>query len=112
MGIALIAGATVLAAGAGAYAASSAADSAADANATNQRNAADTNAMNYRMFLEGRGSTGNAMLPMYFGPNAEATMGNRAMQTYLAQLAAMGSPEEQIAANRSIVEGMQPSMAA
>lgn len=112
MGIGLAIGAAALVgAGATAYAASSAADSQSEANKANSRNVADTNANNYRMFLESRGSKGNSLLPNYFGPSTETTLSNRALQTYLAEQAALGSPEEQMRRNQEYAARYAPAMA-
>lgn len=97
MGVAaaLVVGA-VVAAGATAYAAKSSSDASAEANAANAGNAAATNALNYKMFLEGRGSKGSALLPMYMkrgGKPFEKRLSRDVMQFY-SQLQNRRSPDE------------------
>lgn len=113
-GIAIAIGAAALiGAGASAYGAQSSADAAEKAQKTNLDIANATNALNYQMFLQSRGSQGNALLPMYFGPQGtEQNLANQAYATWLAEQAALGSPTDQIAANRAITGAMAPSMAA
>ena len=113
MGVGLAIGAAALiGAGATAYASKSASDSAADANSANQKNVADTNALNYRMFLESRGSGGNALLPLYFPEGTESQLASRALQLYQAEQGSMGTPQEQVDRYNSVVQGLTPSMAA
>lgn len=50
---------------AGVSAGDKAAQAQAGANKTNANNVKNTNALNYKMFQESRGSTGNAVLPLY-----------------------------------------------
>lgn len=98
-----------IATGVGAYSSSK---SASAANKANQDIANATNALNYQMFLQSRGSQGNALLPMYMQPGTEQNLANQAYATWLAEQAALGSPTDQIAANRAITGAMAPSMAA
>lgn len=107
-----IGGAALVGAGATAYASQSAADSAADANKANRKIAEDTNALNYRMFLESRGSNGNALLPLYFPQGSEEALANSALGLYRANQAALGTPEQQVADYQAIVDGLTPSMSA
>lgn len=100
-----------LAAGATAYAGSQAADAQKEANKTNQDVANATNQLNYQMFLQSRGSQGSALLPMYF-QGAESGLANKAMETYLAEQAALGTPSDQLAGYQSIVQGLTPAMQA
>jgi hypothetical protein len=112
----LIAGviaAGVLGAGATAYAGSQASDSASAANRQNQDIANATNALNYQMFLQSRGSQGSALLPLYFGSqSAEQNLANQAYATYLAEQQGLGTPADQLARYQSIVQGAQPAMSA
>lgn len=113
MGIAIAAiAAAAVAAGATAYGAKSASDSADAANEANKKSVADTNALNYRMFLESRGSGGNALLPLYLPQGSEAIAANRAYQLYQANQEALGTPQEQVARYNSVVQGLEPSMQA
>lgn len=111
--VAGIVAAAAIGAGATAYAGSQAADSASQANKTNQDIANATNALNYQMFLQGRGSQGSALLPMYFGPQGtETNLANQAYATYLADQAALGTPQNQLAGYQSVVQGVTPAATA
>lgn len=109
--IAGVVAAGVLAAGATAYAGSQAADAQAKANKTNQDIANATNALNYQMFLQSRGSEGSAILPTYFG-STEQGIADAAARTFAAEQAALGTPADQIAANQAVVQGQLPAMTA
>src|SRR5689334_9746665 len=67
-----------------------------DATATNAANIAATNALNYQMFLEGRGSTGHALLPYYFG-DEEKNLATNTSAIYDASQAAAGDYDQQLA---------------
>lgn len=107
-----IGGAALIGAGATAYASKSASDSAADANKQNRKIADATNQLNYRMFLESRGSGGHALLPLYFPEGTEEALANRAMGLVRASQDAYGTPEQQLAAYQAIVDSLSPSMQA
>jgi hypothetical protein len=94
-----------------AYSAYSASQSSKDAQNQNAKNVSDTNALNYQLFLQSRGSQGNALLPMYF-QNTEASLAGNALQAYQAEQAALGSPADQATAYQNIVSGLSPSMTA
>lgn len=102
--------AAVVAAGATAYAAKSASDSAADANKANQESAQSDRELQYKMWRESRGANGHALLPDYFAQSSEGTLANRAMQQYLAQINADGTPEQQIKAYQAIADSALPSL--
>ena len=107
--IALIA-AIGVAAAATAYSAKSASDSASEANATNQATADSDRALAYKMFLQSKGAEGNALLPMYMPSGTETNLGNQAYATYLAEQAALGTPQDQIKSYQEIVNSMTPAM--
>lgn len=73
----------------------------------NLQAAQETNALNYRMFQEGRGSAGSAFLPAYFG-GTEAQLAKDASNYYNQSRALMGSPEEQYAKYAATVGAFQP----
>lgn len=77
----------VVAVGASAYAASEQSAAADQANETNRINAMNTNQLNYEMFRQGRGSQGNAVLPLYStdadGNPVEPALFGDAYRTYL-----------------------------
>lgn len=85
-----------VAAGATAYAAKSSASSAKEANKTNLGRAAQQRALEERLFHEGRGSAGHAILPEYLG-DFESQLGKDAIAGYKANLNFQGTPEEQLA---------------
>lgn len=78
-----------------------------DASAKNLQAARETNAQNYQMFLQGRGSQGNALLPMYFG-NQEQNLSNDAGSFYNASKALLGSPSKQLQDYTQTVNGYMP----
>lgn len=106
MGFAIAAG--VLAAGATAYAAKSASDSSRDAQRTNVSQARQQRELEERLFHEGRGSAGHAILPEYLG-DFEKQLGEDTVRGYKANLAFQGTPEEQLAKYRAITERYQPA---
>lgn len=69
--------------------------------------ARETNAMNYRMFLEGRGSTGHAFLPMYFGDQERKIAGD-ATQFYNQSRELMGSPSQQLQKYTAVMDEFKP----
>jgi len=73
----------------------------------NLRAARETNEMNYRMFNEGRGATGHAFLPTYFG-GKEQQLAQDAMLNYDQMRAMMGSPEEQLRSYQAAMDQYQP----
>lgn len=75
----------------GAVLGSEAQDNATEANAAN---VAATNALNYQMFMEGRGSMGNALLPIYFG-KTERNLANDAEGIYNAAVRDAGGYDTQ-----------------
>ncbi len=85
------------------------AGSAADANQTNRDNAAATNALNYRLFNESRGGTGNAFLPLYADQGTEKMLFDRAIANYQATLGSQ-TPEQQLARYQSIIGQLQPAV--
>jgi hypothetical protein len=105
-----IAAAAVVAAGATAYSAQSASSSAAKANQTNQDIANANNQLNYQMFLQSRGSQGNALLPMYLPSGAESNLAAQAYATSLAEQASLGTPADQLAGYQSTVQSFTPAM--
>lgn len=78
-----------------------------DTAAKNLQAAQETNALNYRMFNEGRGSTGHAFLPTYFG-DREQGIANDALSFYDQSRALQGSPSEQFARYGSILDQYKP----
>lgn len=107
-----IATAAVVAAGATAYASKSASDSASAANKTNADNAQATNDLNYKMFQQGRGADGNAILPLYLPQGTEQALASRALQTTQAEQDALGTPAQQISNYEAIASGLTPAMQA
>lgn len=67
-GAAIALTAAAVGAGATVYASSQASDSAKAANQQNATNVSNTNDLNYQQFLQSRGSTGSAVLPIYAAP--------------------------------------------
>lgn len=106
MGLAIAA--AVVAAGATAYAASSAASSARSAQKTNVSRARSQRELEERLFHEGRGSAGHAILPEYLG-NFEKEVGLDAAEGYRANMAFQGTPEEQLARYAEISRRFQPA---
>ena len=65
----------------------------------------ETNEQNYRMFREGRGSAGHAILPEYLG-GAEQELGTRAVD---ASRLLFGNPGQDFARDKGIVDSYLPS---
>lgn len=78
-----------------------------DAAAKNLQAARETNEANYRMFQEGRGSTGSAFLPLYFG-GRERGLANDAMSFYDATKNMLGTPQDQFNRYATTLGGYQP----
>jgi hypothetical protein len=102
-----------LAAGASAYAANKASSAQKAASAQNAKNVADTNQLNYEMFLQGRGSDGSAVLPMYLkmpgtGNLFEEQLGRDLVDNYRA---GYKPPGEQLTDYQSRIDKFAPSMA-
>ena len=103
----------VVAAGASAYGASEQASSQNKANKRNERNMRDTNALNYRMFREGRGAGGSALLPLYArrdGKPFERELFADALGIYDATGAL--SPEERFDQYMELTSQLDPAQAA
>ena len=66
-----------------------------DATQANLDAARETNELNYRMFLQSRGSTGHALLPYYFG-DQEANLAHDLSTIYNASREAAGGYDEQL----------------
>lgn len=77
---------------------------AAEANIQAAR---ETNEMNYRMFQEGRGSTGSAILPLYF-QDMERQIGDDAVNDYRSIRRLTGSPQSQVEKARATLGAYQP----
>ena len=73
-----VAAAAAVAAGTQAYSASAAAGSAQDAQNANNANAKATNAANYALYQQERGSTGNAIYPVYAAGSEQGLYANAA----------------------------------
>lgn len=73
--------------------------------------AMQTNLSNERLFHEGRGSAGNAILPEYFG-GLEAQLGKDVTAYYNASSKLQGTPEEQLAKYKAIADRFRPDIAA
>lgn len=102
------------AAGAGAYAATSASDSAEDARKQTAKDIKSTNKTNLRLFREGRGLPNefgdiSAVLPYYAN---EETLGADALAYYTALRDAEGSPGAQVQRYRDSLARYRPSIEA
>lgn len=73
----------------------------------NMRAAQETNALNYRLFQEGRGSTGSAFLPLYFG-DQEKLLGQDAVSFYNTSKDLLGNPADQAQRYKQITGGYMP----
>jgi hypothetical protein len=85
---------------------SSSAKSTADANA---RATADTNATNERLFHEGRGAGGYAVLPEYMG-DAETTLGRNAADVARSLFNYNGGPQARLQATGNLLRRYNPAM--
>jgi hypothetical protein len=109
MGLAIAAiAAAAIGAGATAYAATSSSAAAKDAAAKNASNAEKYRKLEERLFHEGRGSQGFAILPEY-GGDFEKQLFQDAAAAYKSNQQYLGTPEEQIARNAEIVNRFQPA---
>jgi len=100
----IAAGLAVAAIGAGVSAKANS-DASKRAARTNEQNVKDTNAANYQLFRESRGSEGNAILPIYAG-GSEKQIFNNLMSAY-----GMGGTEaERYARGQKVLESLQPSI--
>ena len=116
-GVALgVAVAAVVAGGATAYAANEASNSAEDAQRRNADNMRDTNAVNYRIFREGRGGGawtgggGHALLPLY-AQRDHQSFEPELFSDVLGVYDATGAltPEEQLARYQETVDSLNPA---
>lgn len=86
-------------------------DAQNNATKTNAANVVNTNAQNYNMFLQSRGSNGNAVLPTYMkGPNGgsfEQRMGNNLSNAWMQQFQLPGTA---MADYRNVMAPYQPMM--
>lgn len=85
------------------------ADAAQYAADKNQQNVQNTNDINRLSFMEGRGSTGNAILPIYGGGFEAGLFGqlqgyNQAGQDFL------GTPQAQLLQSQKTLTGFQPTI--
>lgn len=110
MGIAIAAAA--LAVGGAVAAGYGASQATKDANAQARKLSDQARDWNYQRFLESRGQGGQALLPLYFPQYTEGQLAQDALASYNAQRGLAGSPEQELAAYQSAVQGMMPSMAA
>lgn len=110
-GAALVVGLAAVAAAGTAYAASAQSSSQKKANRQNAQNVSDTNQLNYRMFLEGRGEGGYAQLPYYANRGDEPFEAELFADT-LGVYDATGaiSPEEQLARYQEAAAGFDPAI--
>jgi len=106
-----IGGAALIGAGATAYSASEASAAQEEANKANREATDATNRLNYEMFLQSRGSQGQALLPMYFSRGTEQQLGQRAFDTWLALNEALGTPADQLRGYESVVRSLTPAQA-
>lgn len=79
----------------------------ADAARQNAANIAATNAQNYQMFLQSRGSQGNSLLPMYAPAGTEQNLLNQAL---VAGNLINGNPEQNYAQYQNAVGAVQPAV--
>jgi hypothetical protein len=103
-GVALVLQGTILS---GTLGAVLGADAQEDTAKKNLQAARETNDLNYRMFQEGRGSTGHAFLPTYFG-DSERDIANDALGFYNQSKSLLGSPADQFARYRQALDRYNP----